>query len=162
MFSLNDVEPVLAAFRARQAARLAHEKADLMCLAHGVPLPPGWAERRANLWGEWRRAVGVYLAAWDKFERGIKLSIRSELFQLVEIERAAQDKVWGEQYHPPTFWLAILMEEIGEAAKAILQRQPARMTVELIQAMAVIIAWLESTIPPGEGQALAFRRYLDE
>lgn len=35
-------------------------------------------------------------------------------------ERAAQDARWGEQNHEPEVWLAILGEEFGELAQAIL------------------------------------------
>jgi NTP pyrophosphatase (non-canonical NTP hydrolase) len=35
----------------------------------------------------------------------------------VAAERARQDAKWGEQNHHPAIWMAILLEEIGEAAK---------------------------------------------
>ena len=35
-------------------------------------------------------------------------------------ERTRQDKKWGEQNHSPVEWLAILMEEVGELAEAVL------------------------------------------
>lgn len=38
-------------------------------------------------------------------------------------ERIKQDKKWGEQNHNPYIYLAILLEEIGELAQAILQTQ---------------------------------------
>jgi len=38
-------------------------------------------------------------------------------------ERVKQDKKWGERYHGPFPWLAILMEEVGELAKAMLIAQ---------------------------------------
>lgn len=36
-------------------------------------------------------------------------------------ERRDQDKKWGEQNHAPQWWLAILMEEVGELAQAVLE-----------------------------------------
>lgn len=33
-------------------------------------------------------------------------------------ERKDQDAAWGEQNHNPIEWLAILMEEVGEASQA--------------------------------------------
>ncbi len=36
----------------------------------------------------------------------------------ITAERARQDAKFGEQNHPPQDWLAILMEEVGEFAKA--------------------------------------------
>jgi NTP pyrophosphatase (non-canonical NTP hydrolase) len=35
-------------------------------------------------------------------------------------ERQRQDAKWGEQAHPPEWWLAILVEEVGEAAQEVL------------------------------------------
>jgi NTP pyrophosphatase (non-canonical NTP hydrolase) len=35
-------------------------------------------------------------------------------------ERARQDAKWGQQNHDPAVWLAILTEEVGELAEAIL------------------------------------------
>jgi len=37
----------------------------------------------------------------------------------VEAERIRQNNKWGEQHHHPIEWLAILMEEVGEASKEI-------------------------------------------
>lgn len=36
-------------------------------------------------------------------------------------ERENQDQKWGPQTHDPEVWLAILMEEVGEAARARLE-----------------------------------------
>ena len=45
--------------------------------------------------------------------------IQEVLIQVVE-ERKRQDAKWGEQNHSPYQWLAILTEEVGEYAQAIL------------------------------------------
>ena len=64
---------------------------------------------------------------------------------LIMLERVAQDAKWGRQNHDDYIWLAILMEEVGEAAQAILQEQGAeRVREELVQSAAVIVAWLEA------------------
>lgn len=62
-------------------------------------------------------------------------------------ERQAQVKKWGIQHHPPEMWMAILMEEVGEASQAYLhtlEEKPgadiANYRTELIQAAAVIVA----------------------
>jgi NTP pyrophosphatase (non-canonical NTP hydrolase) len=71
----------------------------------------------------------------------------------VGAERARQDERWGEQNHAPIAWIAILGEELGEAAQAALNltwlersgfddRQPLRR--ELIQVAAVAVAAVES------------------
>lgn len=70
---------------------------------------------------------------------------------LVTQERNRQDRKWGEQNHDPFIWNAILGEEIGEAANAILEEKfntgPGHnhdhIAVELIQSAAVIFAFLE-------------------
>ena len=58
--------------------------------------------------------------------------------------RLRQDAQWGARDHWDYRWLAILTEEVGEAARAILQRRGApAVRRELLQAAAVIVAWLE-------------------
>ena len=39
------------------------------------------------------------------------------VIERVQRERSRQDKKWGEQNHNVVEWIAILMEEIGEASK---------------------------------------------
>lgn len=53
-----------------------------------------------------------------------------------------QDKKWGEQNHRDSTWLAILSEEVGEAAKAILEGK--NLDEEVVQIAAVAVAWEES------------------
>jgi NTP pyrophosphatase (non-canonical NTP hydrolase) len=36
-------------------------------------------------------------------------------------ERKRQDDKWGEQNHIPAIWMNILMEEVGEASKEMLE-----------------------------------------
>lgn len=43
---------------------------------------------------------------------------------LLCVEREKQDKKWGEQNHDFPRWLEILLEEIGEMAKAHLEQYP--------------------------------------
>jgi NTP pyrophosphatase (non-canonical NTP hydrolase) len=38
----------------------------------------------------------------------------------IKAEGMKQDRKWGEQNHSPEIWLAILTEEVGELAQAIL------------------------------------------
>lgn len=63
-------------------------------------------------------------------------------------ERDRQDEKWGEQNHDDYRWLAILSEEIGEVAQAALETEfggkaAGRVREELVQAVAVGLAWLE-------------------
>lgn len=63
--------------------------------------------------------------------------------QLVRNERSDQNTKWGEQNHEPAWWLAILVEEVGELAKAILETEQGSIVptkdieTELIQIAAV-------------------------
>lgn len=64
-------------------------------------------------------------------------------------ERQRQDAKWGEQNHSDELWLAIVTEELGEASKAILEQRFGGgvlddIRVELLQAAAVMAAWLEA------------------
>jgi NTP pyrophosphatase (non-canonical NTP hydrolase) len=68
-------------------------------------------------------------------------------------ERKRQDWKWGEQNHDPETWLAVLIEEVGEVGKAILEMSfPSGEAVdlldlyrlELIQVAAVAVAAIES------------------
>ena len=80
--------------------------------------------------------------------------IQPEIFNRIQAERQRQDDKWGQQSHDDYVWLAILSEEVGEAAQAILKvNDPAEgsnvfqdsdVEWELVQAAAVIVAWLES------------------
>jgi len=65
---------------------------------------------------------------------------------LVEVhgECNRQDTLWGEQNHAPEKWLAILLEEAGEAAKAFLDGERANYREELVQVAAVAVTAIES------------------
>jgi hypothetical protein len=58
-------------------------------------------------------------------------------------ERRLQDEKWGEQNHPDYVWVTILGEEFGEACKALLEMRSDALYIEIIQMMAVCLAWLE-------------------
>ena len=45
----------------------------------------------------------------------------NELLFEVRDERLRQESLWGAQTHGPDRWMVILMEEVGEAAEAILE-----------------------------------------
>jgi NTP pyrophosphatase (non-canonical NTP hydrolase) len=70
---------------------------------------------------------------------------RQEIYAWIDEERDSQDLKWGpNRRQNPHTWLSILVEEVGEVAKAILQNNTSGLCEELIQCCAVIIAWLES------------------
>jgi NTP pyrophosphatase (non-canonical NTP hydrolase) len=63
--------------------------------------------------------------------------------EAVIAERKKQDEKWGVQNHGPDGWLAILIEEVGEVAKAILEGSALKYCDELTQVAAVAVAALE-------------------
>jgi NTP pyrophosphatase (non-canonical NTP hydrolase) len=71
-----------------------------------------------------------------------------EILNDILLERAAQDAKWGEQNHEPETWMAILMEEVGELAQAVLHWRfggPAAgdIRLEAVQVAAVALALIE-------------------
>ena len=72
--------------------------------------------------------------------------IQVDIFQMILEERTRQDIKFGadrDQDH--MFWLAILAEEFGEAANAILEKKgSSELTNEIIQCAAVSVAWVEN------------------
>lgn len=55
-------------------------------------------------------------------------------------ERRRQQDKWGSQYHWPQRWLCILLEEAGEAAKAMLWQDGQGYRIEMLQVAAVAVA----------------------
>lgn len=69
---------------------------------------------------------------------------QTEVVKEIHMERTRQFKKWGDQKHTDGAWMLILQEELGETAEAILKGHPNEHIVEeLIQAAAVIAAWIE-------------------
>lgn len=75
-------------------------------------------------------------------------------FAEIEEERDRQNDKWGPQCDKNTEgqWLAILVEEVGECANAMLHARPEdgghpdwleELRTELVQVAAVAVAWLE-------------------
>lgn len=79
-------------------------------------------------------------------QHGYDGALRAEVAR--EIER--QDAKWGEQNHSDEICLLVLTEEVGEVAKAILERRaefdtrpPDQMREEIVQVAAVAMQWLD-------------------
>ena len=69
------------------------------------------------------------------------------VFEDIRTERERQDTLWGvDRELPPRTWLTILMEEVGEVAKATLDKDYEGYREELIQVAAVAVAALENLI----------------
>ena len=62
----------------------------------------------------------------------------------VQLERERQYKKWGQQDHDEDRWMVILMEEVGETARAIFEDDPANYREELVQVAAVAVAAIEA------------------
>ncbi|KKN08330.1 hypothetical protein LCGC14_1057930 [marine sediment metagenome] len=70
---------------------------------------------------------------------------RAPTFELdVLEERQRQDEKWGTQRHGGNLWLTILVEEVGEISRVLLEDLgPNLLRRELIQVAAVCRAWVE-------------------
>lgn len=80
------------------------------------------------------------LTAEDR--RDLAVGLRKFTQAAVIVEQDRQIAKWGAQDNPDMEWLVILAEEFGEVARAILERDPAGLTRELIQVAAVAESWL--------------------
>lgn len=80
---------------------------------------------------------------------------RAEVYALVDDERRRQSLLfdgahpWGEgdcssPLVTPIVKVAVLTEECGEVARAVLDRDRDALRMELVQVAAVAVAWLES------------------
>ena len=66
-------------------------------------------------------------------------------FAEIIIERQAQDDKWGaDRKNHPLYWLAILVEEVGELSKAVIERDIHGMRKESKQIAAVSVAIMEA------------------
>lgn len=63
-------------------------------------------------------AVAVAMLEDYTFDVGADGRFTEDVLAWVADERNRQNEKWGAQHHDPTMWLAILMEEVGEAAQA--------------------------------------------
>lgn len=59
-------------------------------------------------------------------------------------ERVRQDEKWGEQNHNPFVWLSILIEEVGEVGKALIERDGKGYYEEVMQVGAVALSMMQS------------------
>lgn len=76
-----------------------------------------------------------------------------KVLQEIDDERLRQDVKWGEQNHSDLYWLGILVEEVGELSRRIIERKcddllrerkcDDLLREELVQCAAVAVAWLE-------------------
>ena len=69
--------------------------------------------------------------------------MEEKVLRAIGDERNYQDMLWGTQNHSPEHWVTILMEEVGEVAKAVLENDNSEYVDEMVQVAAVVIAALE-------------------
>ncbi len=68
-----------------------------------------------------------------------------QVFDAIREERRRQDEKWGaDRDQNDMIWLTILIEEVGEVAQSILQKDWIGATMELVQCAAVLVAWMEN------------------
>ena len=62
----------------------------------------------------------------------------------IVLERKRQDAKWGGPQNEPMTWVALLTEELGEVARANLDKSPtADLETELVHLAATAVSWLE-------------------
>lgn len=78
-------------------------------------------------------------------------SHRKFVFKTLDRARTAADAKHGRSgaadgpwLQDPSYGLTILVEEVGEVARAILENEPHRVEEELVDVAQVCVAWLES------------------
>lgn len=84
----------------------------------------------------------------------------SKVLAAVHEERVHQDKKWGVQEHEPERWFTILLEELGEAAKARLEMDSTGYRAEMVSVAAVVVAAIEQfdrEAEPGSNQVVIDR-----
>lgn len=80
---------------------------------------------------------------------------RQTIYKLIDTERERQAEKWDLAHAwgygdcssddvPLIVKVAVLSEESGEVARAVLDRDDAKLRAELVQVAAVAVAWLES------------------
>lgn len=76
--------------------------------------------------------------------KGQDIEIFDDIFREIIIERGRQMAKWGEQNHTLEKWMVILMEEVGEVSRAILEDDdPDHLKRELVQTASVAVAILD-------------------
>lgn len=85
--------------------------------------------------------------------------MRDRIYSQIEAERLRQDELWGEQGHTLDRWLTILVEEVGEVAKAMQGDDPDRVEdeaeEELVQVAAVAVQIVEKIQEARERRAIS-------
>jgi NTP pyrophosphatase (non-canonical NTP hydrolase) len=91
--------------------------------------------------------MGIFEGSFTDNDSVIPLEFKRVMMDVLR-ERYRQNDEWGESNHEAGVWLAILSEEIGEAAQAMLHDKfkgihAGELRNELIQVATVAIQWIE-------------------
>ena len=76
-----------------------------------------------------------------------------EVLDRVRVERSGQDAVHGfpwERAYSGDRWLRVLVEEVGEVARALEEGDDRALVLELVQVAAVAVAFVEAVEVGGE------------
>ena len=75
-----------------------------------------------SLRSELIQIAAVVVSQVEDIDRNVALAgtHTNDILREVLEERFVQDDKWGPAHHPDNTWLFILMEEVGEAAKEVL------------------------------------------
>lgn len=138
----------------------------LQSALHDLKCDGSLSHHHADCWGE-AQVIARHLKAQGPYQTEAKMS---GPIMAVIAERRAQVEKWGDQSRQPdSRWLAILMEEVGEAAQVMLDATSTndehgvgvhpdidrrgvgfaarlgqqRLREEVVQVAAVAVAWLE-------------------
>jgi len=120
------------------------EKRVIPTIAH-----PGWfgATASVNATCTKKATIPTHGRKWEL--RNWIYNMTKTILGDILLERVKQDRKWGIQNHNPEWWMQILMEEVGEAARALLEGHFGAESAhtyreEMIQVAAVAIAAIES------------------
>lgn len=98
----------------------------------------------------WKEKHDAAVAVKEMYREAIRSMGGASVYAEIARERFQQDQKWGEQNHPLVGWVAILMEEVGEAATASLSSMYGisvadrdKCRAELVQVAAVAVAAIE-------------------
>jgi len=69
-----------------------------------------------------------------------------DVLEEVRARREAQEREWGQSSHPFSFWVTILMEEVGELSETILNDNKREMRDEALDVAAVAVALIEDSL----------------
>lgn len=85
-------------------------------------------------------------ACWSKEWMGKSSPSREDVYRLIDAERDRQREKWREKEHEfRGNKLSVLLEEVGEVAKAINEDEgPERLREELVQVAAVAVKWVQT------------------